>query len=45
MVIRPGARYDEVAANVLGELINAAPVFADDRLFLWTKHLVCIGNP
>jgi outer membrane protein assembly factor BamB len=46
LVIRPGSRYDEVAANELGELINAAPVFADDRLYLRTeKHLVCIGNP
>jgi len=46
LVIRPGARYEEVAINELGEMINAAPVFADDRLYLRTeKHLFCIGTP
>lgn len=45
LVLRPGDKYEEVGRNELGEMIDASPVFANDRLYLrGEKHLFCIGN-
>ncbi|MDA1161702.1 MAG: PQQ-binding-like beta-propeller repeat protein [Planctomycetota bacterium] len=45
LVLRPGDKYEEVARNELGEMIDASPVFANDRLYLrGEKHLFCIGK-
>ncbi|MGE0606967.1 MAG: PQQ-binding-like beta-propeller repeat protein [Pirellulales bacterium] len=46
VVFRPNAdKYDEVAANPLGESCNATPAVSDGQIFIRTgKHLVCVGK-
>jgi len=37
--------YNEVARNVLGEVVRATPAFMDGRIYMrGTKHLFCIGG-
>jgi outer membrane protein assembly factor BamB len=45
-IVRPGARYELVARNELGERTFASPALSDGQIFLRTEnHLVCIGQP
>ncbi len=44
-VIRPGAEFDEVASNELGEATFASPAISDGQLFIrGEEHLFCIGK-
>ncbi len=44
-VVRPGANYDLVARNELGEKTYASPVISDGRMFLrGFKHLYCLAT-
>jgi outer membrane protein assembly factor BamB len=43
-VVRPGASYELVARNEVGEKTFASPAISDGQLFLrGDKHLLCIG--
>ncbi|MBS0209004.1 MAG: PQQ-like beta-propeller repeat protein [Planctomycetes bacterium] len=45
-VVRPGAEFEVVAKNELGEACYASAAIADGQLFLrGEKHLFCIGKP
>lgn len=44
-VVRPGATYELVAQNEVGEKVFASPAISAGRLFVrGEKHLVCYGN-
>ncbi|HWA98501.1 MAG TPA: PQQ-binding-like beta-propeller repeat protein [Pirellulales bacterium] len=44
-VVRPGAKFDEVAKNDLGEHCFASPAISDGQVFIRAeKHLFCIGK-
>ena len=45
-VVRPGAKYELVERNELGERTFASPALSNGQLFVRSeKSLVCIGNP
>ena len=45
-VIRPGAEYEMVARNEIGEDTNASPAISNGRIYLrGDKHLFCISVP
>lgn len=44
-VVRPGLRFDHVAANPLGEACSASPAISRSRIYLrGDRHLFCVGN-
>ncbi|MSR67011.1 MAG: serine/threonine protein kinase [Pedosphaera sp.] len=44
-IVRPGAKYDPVGRNELGEAVYASPAISNGRLFIRAdKHLYCIGK-
>jgi len=44
-IVRPGAKFERVAENKLGEPVIASPAISHGQLFLrGQKHLVCIGK-
>jgi outer membrane protein assembly factor BamB len=43
-VIKPGATYEEVARNTIGEPTSSSPAISQGRVFLrGSKHLFCLG--
>ncbi|MEQ8788015.1 MAG: PQQ-like beta-propeller repeat protein [Pirellulaceae bacterium] len=45
-IVRPGAEYELVAENELGEYCFASPAISDGQLFIrGEEHLYCIGAP
>ena len=43
-IVRPGAKFEVVAENPLGEDCYASPAISDGRIYLrGEKHLYCIG--
>ncbi|MSU63857.1 MAG: serine/threonine protein kinase [Pedosphaera sp.] len=44
-VVKPGARFESVAQNEIGETTFASPAISDGQMFIRTeKHLFCIGR-
>ena len=44
-VIKPGATFEAVSTNAIGERMNASAAISKGRIFLrGDKHLFCIGN-
>ncbi len=45
VVIKPGAEWEILAVNPLGEAVNATPAFVDGRIFIRThEHLYCFAQ-
>lgn len=45
-VVKPGAEFEELSRNDIGETVVASPAIANGRLFLrGAKHLFCVGAP
>ena len=45
VVIKPGAEWEILAVNPLGEMVNATPAFVDGRIFIRThENLYCFAK-
>jgi hypothetical protein len=43
-VIKPGATFEAIAKNSIGEKMNASPAISNGKIYLrGDKHIYCIG--